>query len=227
MQRTHFLEFMSLTPSITVPGSSIYYSTAHTAMKDLKHWYHQAERPEPPAIARCCWGHPRVPFGGLTGRCGELSAPGARGCGAGPAAAAPGEAAARGAAKRRPWGQTARTTPTESTGFPFWSQRWSQALKTRQEEFLKAAYWHRHRLSSGWTSAPRHPARARPGALRMMGTGRCRETVTHPMCLPADCRGSSDGWDGPLSSCGNQRQVKWSPPRRKRGGSRSCFNILY
>lgn len=61
---THFLEFISLTPNIAVAGISIYYSPAHTAIRDLRYRYHHWKAWGISVTAGWCWGAPQ---GGVWG----------------------------------------------------------------------------------------------------------------------------------------------------------------
>lgn len=60
MPWTHFLDFISLTPNITVACISIYCSPGHTAIKDWNHRYHHGCKAWAISVtARCCWGLPQ------------------------------------------------------------------------------------------------------------------------------------------------------------------------
>lgn len=180
-------------------------------------------RPEPSAslpggagaCPECMWG--------LTEGCCVPCLPGGSSSGAVSAAGAPGGPAAPGAAERRGWPRTARTTPMGSTGSPFWSLLWRQAFKTRQEEFLRAAYWHQVTFHLAellhWTPQL-GPGSAGDGHREVEGG---RDWCHAPACwLPRHLWWL--GWTTELLGWPKAGEMEIT---RKRGGSRSCFDILY
>lgn len=124
MPWTYFLDFISLTPNITVAGNSIHYNEGHTAMI-YSSWLMGL-------ISLChCWCFPSMALGGLTEVFHVLCLPEGSGYGPRSPAGSPGSPAVRGAASCSGWWRMARTTLIRSRGFPFLSQEWSQAFKTR------------------------------------------------------------------------------------------------
>lgn len=183
---------------------SIYYSMGHTALKDLISW-------ELNGLSHLC--HCQVLLGPCQGAIWGDSPRGAVGV-------EPGQQQEPQVAQQPEEQQTAEGddewhVPRRARVQVLLSRHNSEARLLKQDN-RSSSKLHSDTNITFHLAELLHPG---PRALQRTGTGRWRETVSS--------QGSSGGWDGSLSSWGKQRQVKWSSPTRKRGGSRSCFNILY